>query len=125
MHLFVLIVALRIAFTPGYGNPTTAKGLHVIGVGYDILRGNPDGDPSKGGIDPELKTTRKILKLTWNDGKLSVNKKYKVPDQIVFADRDSFASKTVQDVFSGTRSYQDKLKTSVNVDGEWKRYSLS
>ncbi|PFX14922.1 hypothetical protein AWC38_SpisGene20887 [Stylophora pistillata] len=54
MHLFVLIVALRIAFTPGYGNPTTAKGLHVIGVGYDILRGNPDGDPSKGGVNIAL-----------------------------------------------------------------------
>ena len=118
MHLFVLIVAFGIAFTPGYGYPKTAKGLDFIGVGYDILRGNPDGDLSKGGIDPELKITRKILKLTWNDRKLSVNKKYKVPDQVVFADRDSSAKETVQEVFSGTKSYQDKLKTVVKIDGE-------
>ena len=44
MHLFVLIVAFGIAFTHGYGYPKTAKGLNFIGVGYDILRGNPDGD---------------------------------------------------------------------------------
>ena len=72
MHLFVLIVAFGIAFTHGYGYPKTAKGLNFIGVGYDILRGNPDGDLSKGGIDPELKITRKILKLTWNDGNLQL-----------------------------------------------------
>lgn len=131
MHLFVLTVALGTVFTPGFGNPTTAKGLHFIGVGYDILRGNPDGHPSKGGIDPELKTTRKILKLTWNEEKLSVNKKYKVPDQIVFADPGAFPEKTVQEVFSGTRSYQDKLKAAVKVDGDvntalWKfAFSLS
>ena len=99
MHLFVLIAAFGIAFTPGYGYPKTAKGLNFIGVGYDILRGNPDGDLSKGGIDPELKITRKILKLTWNDGKLSVNKKYKVPDQVVFADRDSSAQKPCKKFF--------------------------
>ena len=118
MHLFVLIVAFGIAFTPGYGHPDTLKGLHFIGVGYDIIRGNPDCDLSKGGIDPELKTTRKILKLTWNDGKLSVDKKYKVPDQIAFADRNSRVQEIVQKVFFGPRSYQDKLKTVVKVDGE-------
>ena len=123
MHLFVLIFAFGIAFTPGYGHPSnghpdTLKGLHFIGVGYDIMRGNPDCDLSKGGIDPELKTTRKILKLTWNDGKLSVDKKYKVPDQIAFADRNSRVEEIVQKVFFGPRSYQDKLKTVVKVDGE-------
>ena len=118
MHLFVLIVAFGIAFTPGYGHPDTLKGLRFIGVGYDIIRGNPDCGLSKGGIDPELKTTRKILKLTWNDGKLSVDKKYKVPDQIVFADRNSRVEEIVQNVFFGPKSYQDKLKTVVKVDGE-------
>ena len=116
MHLFVLIVTFGIAFTSGYGPPDTLKGLHFIGVGYDIIRGNPDCD--LGGIDPELKTTRKILKLTWNDGKLSVGKKYKVPDQIVFANRNSGVEEIVQKVFFGPKSYQDKLKTVVKVDGE-------
>ena len=41
-----------------------------------------------------------------------------MPDQVVFADHDSSATETVQEVFSGTKSYQDKLKTGVKVDGE-------
>lgn len=43
-----------------YGN-----GTRFIGLGYNILIGNPDGgDHSQSGIDPGIKTTRHILKLT-------------------------------------------------------------
>ena len=36
------------------------KGLGLIGVKNDLLRGNPEGMTSLGGADPGLKSTKKI-----------------------------------------------------------------
>ena len=47
------------------------KGLGFIGVNYDLLKGNPEGKTSLGGVDPGLEITRKILKLTNDKGMLS------------------------------------------------------
>ena len=120
MYLFVLLIALGVAVT--HGNPKTAKGLNFIGVGYNLLKGNPDGgDLSNGGIDPGLLFTRKIFKLTWNKKKLSSDRKFRVPDQVVFAHRSSCVKITKQDIFSGAKSYQDELKVNVKTAGEYKR----
>nr|AJQ21523.1 MACPF domain-containing protein 8 [Mytilus galloprovincialis] len=58
----VLLTTLtaRVAGSAQYGN-----GTRFIGLGYNILNGNPDGgDLSQSGIDIGIKTTRHILKLT-------------------------------------------------------------
>ena len=57
------------------------KGLDYIGVGYNLLRGNPEGSLSTGGIDPGLLVTRKIFKLTWNEGQTTEGKTTDIPDE--------------------------------------------
>ena len=124
MYLFVLLIALGVAVT--HGNPKTAKGLDFIGVGYNLLKGNPDGgDLSNGGVDPGLLFTKKIFKLTWNMKKLSTDREYSVPDQVVFDHRSSCSKTIKQEFFFETKSYQDKLKVDVNAAGEYKRYALN
>ncbi|XP_068753764.1 uncharacterized protein [Montipora capricornis] len=92
----------------------TAKGLRFLGVGYNILTGNPDGGQlSLGGVDPGLLSVRKIFKLTWDTNKTSVDGLYRVPDQVVFVHRSSCVETTTNEVFSGAKSYQDKLKVDV------------
>ena len=43
-------------------------GLGFIGVKYDLLRGNPEGKHSLGGVDPGFDKTKRILKLTTGAG---------------------------------------------------------
>lgn len=77
-----------------------ADGSRFIGLGYNILLGNPDGgDLSLTGVDPGLKSTRHVLKLTSNSaGKL--------------IDTDNKAYCTTHNstaVFFGGKSYQNYL----------------
>jgi hypothetical protein len=44
-----------------------AIGENYLGVGYNLLTGNPDGgDGTKGGVDPGLLVTRHIIHLHKN-----------------------------------------------------------
>ncbi|WAR05987.1 hypothetical protein MAR_021356 [Mya arenaria] len=44
---------------------TLPEALHYVGVGYNMLKGNPDGDFwARGGDDPGLLSTRKVLSLS-------------------------------------------------------------
>lgn len=74
---------------------------------------------SNGGVDPGLLFTRKIFKLTWNTNKVSVDKKYTVPDQVSFAPRESCVTTNKKEVFSGSNSYQEKLNLDVEATGEY------
>ena len=97
----------------------TAKGLRFLGVGYNILKGNPDGGQlSLGGVDPGLLSTRKIFEQTWDTNKTSNDRLYRVPDQVVFVHHSSCVETTTNEVFSGAKSYQDKLKVDVETKGE-------
>ena len=117
MHLTIFLVTLGVAVvTHAYQN---AKGLGFLGVGYNILKGNPDGGKlSHGGVDPGVLPTRKIFKLTWHSNKTSVDGKFRVPDQVVFFHRSSCVETTTNEAFSGVKSYQDKLKQDVTASGE-------
>lgn len=86
-------------------------GLGFIGVKYDILKGNPEGKTSLGGVDPGLEVTRKILKLTNENGDA-------VPDQICYEARQSCSTAKSSKIFSGTKRYQDKLNVDVSVSGK-------
>ena len=86
------------------------KGLGFIGVKYDLLKGNPEGKTSLGGADPGFELTRKILKLTTNDGEV-------VPEQICFEGRDSKVTEKSNRVFGGTKRYQEKLNLDVKAEG--------
>lgn len=104
----------------------TPKGLHFIGVGYNLLEGNHEGgDLRVGGVDPGLLFTRKIFKLSYDTNKLSVDKRYSVPDQVSFAPRDSCVSTESKDVVSGAESYRKDLSVDVTASGKDKKNGIS
>ncbi|XP_061189368.1 uncharacterized protein LOC133197381 [Saccostrea echinata] len=82
--------------------------LHYIGVGYNLLTGNPDGSlVSNGGVDPGLLYTRKIFEVTEHDS----------PKRVQIEHRHSCANKNTTSMYYGTKSYQDKLKLGVKTSG--------
>ena len=48
---------------------TSTRLVGFVGIGYDLLRGNPEGDFDKGGIDPGYRLARNILKRTYTKHK--------------------------------------------------------
>ena len=126
MCLITFLITLGVAVvTHATEDVGTAKGLRFLGVGYNILKGNPDGGKlSNGGVDPGLLSSRKIFKLTWDKKKTSVDRLYRVPDQVVFVHRSSCVETTTNEVFSGAKSYQDKLKVDVEASGELRRFII-
>ena len=38
---------------------------HYTGTGYNLVRGNPEGDFNRGGIDPGIRTTNEIFSHTY------------------------------------------------------------
>ena len=126
MCLITFLITLGVAVvTHATEDVDTAKGLRFLGVGYNILEGNPDGGQlSLGGVDPGLLSLRKIFKLTWDTSKTSVDGLYRVPDQVEFTHRSSCVETTTNEVFSGAMSYQDKLKVDVKTSGELGRFII-
>ena len=85
-------------------------GLGFIGVKYDLLRGNPEGNNALGGVDPGFDKTKKILKLTTEDGDA-------VPIQICYEEKQSCATAKSSKIFGGTKRYQEKLSVDVSAEG--------
>ncbi|KAJ7378966.1 hypothetical protein OS493_019665, partial [Desmophyllum pertusum] len=77
------------------------------------------GDLSNGGVILDCLLTRKIFKLTFDTNKLTVDKKYTVPDQVSFAPRKSCVTTNKKEVFSGSKSYQEKLNLDVEASGKY------
>ena len=89
------------------------------GVGYNIIRGNPEGDFNRGGIDPGIKTTHVIFAHTYKSGKKAYYRSstMDVPDQVRFHMSQSCTSSSSVKAFSGRKSYMKELDTSVSVGG--------
>ena len=122
MQLSILLITIGMTVVVDGDAP---KGLHFVGVGYNLLEGNPEGgDVTNGGVDPGLLFTRKIFKLTWNTNKKSMDNRFSVPDQVTFAPRSSCVTTNKKEVFSGSKSYQEKLNTDVQVSGKQKKRVL-
>ena len=85
-------------------------GLGFTGVKYDLLGGNPEGNNALGGVDPGFDKTKKILKLTTEDGDA-------VPIQICYEERQSCATTKSSKIFGGTKRYQEKLSFDVSAEG--------
>ncbi|KAL9963063.1 hypothetical protein ACROYT_G032229 [Oculina patagonica] len=121
MKLSILLIVLGAAVVTHVSsgdNVDTAKGLTYIGVGYNVLKGNPEGgELSMGGVDPGLLSTRRILQLTWDEAKTTVDGKYRVPNQVSFAHHESCVQQSKHQMYSGARSYQTKLKEDVQLAG--------
>lgn len=92
---------------------------HYAGLGYNIIRGNPEGDFNRGGIDPGIKTTRVIFAHTYEMGKRAfyLGRAMELPDQVKFHEVQSCASSNSVNAYSGRKSYMKELETSVSVGG--------
>ena len=88
----------------------------LVGVGYHVINGNPDGSFLDGGRDPGLLRTRRIMRLTYTDGK-STNlrgTRQRVADQVSFVRVDSCSTSKVTKLIYGVQSYRNKLSSYVS-----------
>eukprot|EP00057_Strongylocentrotus_purpuratus_P031459 XP_784671.3 PREDICTED: uncharacterized protein LOC579463 [Strongylocentrotus purpuratus] len=87
---------------------------NYIGVGYNFIMGNPEGDSlNSGGVDPGLLASRNIFELTYDLGKKSKDNKYRVPDETEFLQRSSAFTTKEKSTFHGTKSYAKTLSSKV------------
>ena len=89
------------------------------GVGYNIIKGNPEGDFNRGGVDPGIRTTHEIFTHTYRKGKRVFyrGRAMTVPDQVNFHMSQSCAASHSVQAFSGRKSYMNELDTSMSVSG--------
>lgn len=87
-----------------------ADGSRFIGLGYNILLGNPDGgDLSLAGVDPGLKSTRHVLQFTSSTARKLIDS-----DNKTYCTNHSSTS-----VFFGGMSYQTYLMGDVTTFGNF------
>ena len=117
MLVSVFLAILGAAVVTGQdGSLTAPSGVSFVGIGYNIVEGNPEGDDKKhGGIDHGLLVSRKIFSLTYKTNELTGDSRYKVPDQIAFSPRLSCVEdkETKASIVFGSKSYGSKLKAQV------------
>jgi hypothetical protein len=91
-----------------------------VGIGYNLIRGSPEGDFNLGGNDPGIKITHHIFRFTYDENKMAsyLGSSMQVPDQVNFQAFSTCASSTEKKAYSGAKSYQEEL--SVNVEAEGK-----
>lgn len=89
------------------------------GTGYNLVRGNPEGDFNRGGIDPGIRTTNEIFSHTYTMGKKAfyLGRAMDVPDQVKFHMTHSCAASQSVQAYSGRKSYMKELEKSVSVSG--------
>ena len=87
------------------------------GMGYNYLRGNPEGDFNTGGKDPGIQSTRWIFNLTYSMGREGYygGKTVALPDQVNFHPIQSCMEESSTRAYSGQTSYQKELERNVNA----------
>ena len=89
---------------------TVPEALHYIGVGYNMVKGNPDGNFwAQGGDDPGMKSTRKILTLTASNSS--------VLNEVIYEHHDTCRKANEFAFFHDGASYQAKLMERVTASG--------
>ena len=93
----------------------------LVGIGYHLIYGNPDGDDDLGGRDPGLKYTRQILDITYDEEKSTTINGVDIciPDQATTIPLTSCSYTEETYLFSGTASYQDVFSSQVSVDTKY------
>lgn len=100
---------------PGNGDNIPPYTIKFIGVGYNLLNGNPEGgETSQAGVDPGLLLTRKIFNLTPGD----------IPSEIVYEHHQTCASGTSTGIFYGGKKYQEYLLLDAQSSGTIKLINM-
>ena len=87
------------------------------GMGYNFLRGNPEGDFIRSGKDPGILNTRWIFNLTYSMGSEGYygGKTVAVPDQVNFHPMETSTKQSSTRAYSGQTSYQEELNRNINA----------
>ena len=90
-----------------------------VGSGYNLVKGNPEGDFNYGGVDPGIKTTNEIFAQSYTSGKkvYYMGKAMQVPDQVNFLMTHSCAASHTVKAISGRKSYMNELEAGVSISG--------
>ncbi|XP_011683559.2 uncharacterized protein LOC105447351 isoform X2 [Strongylocentrotus purpuratus] len=116
----LLLMVTTIAVDRCSAQLPTPSAINFIGIGYNILEGNPEGgELGSGGVDPGLLVSRRILELSYDNAKLSSDSQYRVPDEVYFVPRSSAYTSSSRTTFHGTQSYASKLSAQVDVSGSY------
>ena len=108
--MLLVCVCISVVLLTARAAPTP-EALHFIGVGYNVIRGNPDGNFwSRGGDDPGLFSTRKILSLTSSNTS--------VFNEIVYEHHDTCRKAHEFAFFHDGPSYQAKLMERIMTSGK-------
>ena len=116
----VLLIALCCLLSCHKTEGSTDSLIGFVGIGYDLLKGNPEGDFNIGGVDKGYRAAHNILKRTYAEGKETTfqGEVVNLPDQMQYQPLSSCSSVASTSVFSGTESYQKKLDINTEVSGE-------
>ena len=110
MSLVLLCISLFLVAANAAPLP---EAIRYIGVGYNVIRGNPDGDFwARGGDDPGMLATRKILKLS--DDSASV------PNELIYEHHDTCRKAHEFVFFHDPQSYQAQLMERITASGTYK-----
>ena len=115
----ILLMIVRVGVVHSEDIRSTPNGVKFLGIGYNIIEGNPEGGGLiNGGVDPGLLVSRRVLDLHYDNGKTSSEGQYLIPDEVYFLHRQSAYASSTRTTFHGTSSYQSKLSSQVSVSGE-------
>ncbi|XP_033103529.1 uncharacterized protein LOC117106275 [Anneissia japonica] len=81
-------------------------GIDYLGIGYNLLYGNPDGSPATAAADPGLRPTWRVFDWTFNGGS--------TPDQVSFAPSSSCAKSQKLELFHNAYAYASKFENDVS-----------
>ena len=92
--------------------------MRYSGTGYNILKGNPEGDLKIRGRDPGLEATREVFAHTYSKKEVYYGvRMLQIPDQISFHASHSCAAQHSERAISGRKSYSEELEGSVSLSG--------
>eukprot|EP00057_Strongylocentrotus_purpuratus_P006607 XP_011661081.1 PREDICTED: uncharacterized protein LOC105436802 [Strongylocentrotus purpuratus] len=114
---YAMVILLMLVWRAAAAQPKHPN-VKFLGIGYNILEGNPGGKGlNEGGLDPGLKVTKKIVSLSYDEEKLTDDNESSVPDEVIYHKRGgSSAGCRVHSVY-GAKSYQTELKTQIKFEG--------
>ena len=113
------LVLLVLFFAATKAKPRTPA-VDYLGVGYNLIDGNPEGDPEHGNVDPGLKHTRRMLALTYNANRRTNDDKISLPDQATYSPRLSCTAEVKKSSYHGAKGYQKQLQVGVSVTASYK-----
>lgn len=90
-----------------------------VSVGYNLIKGNPEGDFYSGGRDTGVKLLYQIFKFSFIKQKteLYLGMVVNEPDQVEFEPYDACVTSTSNEVYSGAKSYRDEIAVEVDAEG--------